>query len=234
MTFTEVVASVEDAKASYDSSMAMLLEGALLAVLVVWFFLRDWRATWISAIALPLSVIPTFAVMWWLGFSPNLLTLLALAVVIGILVDDAIVEVENVARHRAMGKPPLQAAIDATDEIGVAVIATSATLAAVFVPVAFMPGVTGKFFREFGWTAAAAVLFSLLVARLLTPMLAARFAEQAGEDLGFAAAPQFGQDALAALVAAPWRGNVRELQHVVKGAALRAGGAVFPAQATGL
>ena len=175
VVFTEVIASVEEAKASYDSSMAMLLEGAVLAVLVVWFFLRDWRATWISAIALPLSVIPTFAVMSWFGFSLNLLTLLALAVVIGILVDDAIVEVENVARHRAMGKPPLQAAIDATDEIGIAVIATSATLAAVFVPVAFMPGVTGKFFREFGWTAAAAVLFSLLVARLLTPMLAARF-----------------------------------------------------------
>jgi multidrug efflux pump subunit AcrB len=182
VTFTEVVASVEDAKASYDSSMAMLLEGALLAVVVVWFFLRDWRATWISAIALPLSVIPTFAVMWWLGFSLNLLTLLALAVVIGILVDDAIVEVENVARHRAMGKPPLQAAIDATDEIGIAVIATSATLAAVFVPVAFMPGVTGKFFREFGWTAAAAVLFSLLVARLLTPMLAARFMSHTPAD----------------------------------------------------
>ena len=182
VTFTEVVASVEDAKASYDSSMTMLLEGALLAVIVVWFFLRDWRATWISAIALPLSVIPTFAVMWWLGFSLNLLTLLALAVVIGILVDDAIVEVENVARHRAMGKPPLQAAIDATDEIGIAVIATSATLAAVFVPVAFMPGVTGKFFREFGWTAAAAVLFSLLVARLLTPMLAARFMSHTPKD----------------------------------------------------
>lgn len=175
MVFTEVDSSVEEAKASYNSSMIMLLEGALLAVLVVWFFLRDWRATWISAIALPLSVIPTFAVMHWFGFSLNLLSLLALAVVVGILVDDAIVEVENVARHRAMGKPPLQAAIDATDEIGIAVIATSATLVAVFVPVAFMPGVTGKFFREFGWTAAAAVLFSLLVARLLTPMLAARF-----------------------------------------------------------
>ncbi len=169
----EVASSVEEAKASYDSSIDMLWEGALLAVLVVWWFLRDWRATWISAIALPLSVIPTFAAMYWLHFSLNLLTLLALAVVIGILVDDAIVEVENVARHRAMGKTPMQAAIDASDEIGVAVIATSATLAAVFVPVAFMPGVVGKFFREFGWTAAAAVLFSLLVARLLTPMMAA-------------------------------------------------------------
>ncbi len=173
--FTEVASSVENAAASYQSSMTMLLEGALLAVIVVWLFLRDWRATWISALALPLSVIPTFGLMHLFGFSLNLLSLLALAVVVGILVDDAIVEVENVARHRAMGKSPMQAAIDAADEIGVAVIATSATLAAVFIPVAFMPGVTGKFFREFGWTAAGAVLFSLLVARLLTPMLAAYF-----------------------------------------------------------
>lgn len=173
LEFIEVASSVEQAQASYESSITMLWEGALLAVLVVWWFLRDWRATWISAVALPLSVIPTFAAMYWLGFSLNLLTLLALAVVIGILVDDAIVEVENVARHRAMGKTPMQAAIDASDEIGIAVIATSATLAAVFVPVAFISGITGKFFREFGWTAAAAVLFSLLVARLLTPMMAA-------------------------------------------------------------
>lgn len=171
--FVEVSSSVEEAKASFDSSMTMLWEGALLAVLVVWFFLRDWRSTWIAAIALPLSIIPTFAVIHLLGFSLNLLSLLALAVVIGVLVDDAIVEVENVARHRAMGKSPMDAAIDASNEIGTAVIATSATLAAVFVPVAFMPGITGKFFREFGWTAAAAVLFSLLVARLLTPMMAA-------------------------------------------------------------
>lgn len=175
LKFIEVASSVEESKASYDASMVMLAEGAILAVIVVFLFLRDWRATWISAIALPLSVIPTFAVMQWFGFSLNLLTLLALAVVIGILVDDAIVEVENTARHRAMGKSPMQAAIDASNEIGVAVIATSATLVAVFVPVAFLPGVTGKFFREFGWTAAAAVLFSLLVARLLTPMLAAAF-----------------------------------------------------------
>ena len=171
--FTEVASSVEEAKASFDSSMTMLWEGALLAVIVVWFFLRDWRATWISAIALPLSVIPTFGVMHLLDLSLNLLSLLAMAVVIGILVDDAIVEVENVARHRAMGKSPMDAAIDASNEIGTAVIATSATLAAVFVPVAFISGVTGKFFREFGWTASVAVLFSLLVARLLTPMMAA-------------------------------------------------------------
>ncbi len=173
--FVEVASSIEEAQGSYNSSMIMLLEGSLLAVLVVWIFLRDWRATWISAIALPLSVIPTFGAMYWFGFSLNLLSLLALAVVVGILVDDAIVEVENVSRHRAMGKSPVQAASDAADEIGIAVIATSASLAAVFVPVAFLSGVTGKFFREFGWTAASAVLFSLLVARLLTPMLAAYF-----------------------------------------------------------
>ncbi len=173
--FVEVASGVESAKESYDASVTMLIEGALLAVIVVWLFLRDWRATWISAIALPLSVVPTFAVMHLLGFSLNLLSLLAFAVVIGVLVDDAIVEIENIAQHRAMGKSPRQAAIDAADEIGIAVIATSATLAAVFVPVAFMPGEIGLYFREFGWTAAAAVLFSLLVARLLTPMLAARF-----------------------------------------------------------
>ncbi|KFN49185.1 efflux RND transporter permease subunit [Arenimonas composti] len=170
---TQVFSTVEEVHASYESSMTMLYEGALLAVLVVWFFLRDWRATWISAVALPLSIIPTFGVMWLFDFSLNMVTLLALAVVVGILVDDAIVEVENIDRHLAMGKAPKQAATDAADEIGLAVIATSATLAAVFVPVAFMPGVAGKFFLEFGWTAATAVLFSLLVARLLTPMMAA-------------------------------------------------------------
>ena len=173
LRFTEVQSTTPEAEASYDSSMMMLWEGALLATLVVWLFLRDWRATFISAIALPLSIIPTFAVMHWLGFSLNLVTLLALAVVVGILVDDAIVEVENIDRHLRMGKAPKQAALEAADEIGLAVIATSCTLAAVFIPVAFMPGIPGKFFKEFGWTAATAVLFSLLVARLITPMMAA-------------------------------------------------------------
>jgi len=171
--FQLVTSTVEEAQRSYDSSMTMLIEGALLAVLVVWLFLRDWRATWISSLALPLSILPTFAVMYLFNFSLNLITLLALSVVVGILVDDAIVEVENIVRHLRMGKPPMEAARDAADEIGVAVIATSLTLAAVFVPVAFMPGIAGKFFREFGWTAATAVMFSLMVARLLTPMMAA-------------------------------------------------------------
>ena len=162
-----------ETETSYHSSMEMLFEGAILALIVVYLFLRDWRATWVSAIALPLSIIPTFAVIYFLGFSLNMITLLALSVVVGILVDDAIVEIENIVRHLGMGKSPIEAARDAADEIGTAVIATSMTLAAVFVPVAFMPGIAGKFFREFGWTAATAVLFSLLVARLLTPMMAA-------------------------------------------------------------
>ncbi len=173
LSFQLVNSTVEEAERSYSSSMTMLYEGAALALLVVWLFLRDWRATWISAVALPLSMIPTFAVMYFFGFTLNIITLLALSVVVGILVDDAIVEIENIVRHLRMGKTPMQAAIDAADEIGTAVIATSLTLAAVFVPVAFMPGIAGKFFLEFGWTAATAVMFSLLVARLLTPMMAA-------------------------------------------------------------
>ena len=153
----------------------MLYEGALLAIVVVWFFLRDWRATLLSAVALPLSVIPTFLVMYFAGFSLNTVTLLSLSLVVGILVDDAIVEIENIARHLRMGKPPLQAALEAADEIGLAVIATTLTLVAVFLPTAFMGGIPGLIFRQFGITAAVAVLASLVVARLLTPMMAAYF-----------------------------------------------------------
>ncbi|MHC9083581.1 efflux RND transporter permease subunit [Luteimonas sp. RIT-PG2_3] len=180
--FRLVTTAIDETHRSYDSSMTMLYEGALLALLVVWAFLRDWRATWVSAMALPLSIIPTFAVMHLFGFTLNMITLLALSVVVGILVDDAIVEIENIVRHLRMGKPPLEAAREAAGEIGNAVIATSLTLAAVFVPVAFMPGIAGKFFREFGWTAATAVLFSLLVARLLTPMMAAYLLKPHGEE----------------------------------------------------
>ena len=159
---------------NYDGSMYLLYEGALLAVLVVWLFLRNARATFVAATALPLSVIPAFAVMHYVfGFSINVVTLLSLSLVVGILVDDAIVEIENIERHLAMGKTPLQAAREAADEIGLAVIATTFTLIAVFLPTAFMSGVAGKFFVQFGWTAAIAVFFSLVVARMLTPMMAA-------------------------------------------------------------
>ncbi|TGQ04852.1 MULTISPECIES: efflux RND transporter permease subunit [unclassified Mesorhizobium] len=158
---------------NYDGSMHMLYEGAILAVIVVWLFLRDWRATFLSAVALPLSVIPTFLVLYLSDFSLNTVTLLALSLVVGILVDDAIVEIENIARHMQMGKPPMEAALEAADEIGLAVIATTFTLVAVFLPTAFMSGIPGLVFRQFGVTAAVAVLASLLVARLLTPMMAA-------------------------------------------------------------
>jgi len=164
---------VKPVNEEYQGSLKLLYEGAILAVLVVWFFLRDWRATFISAIALPLSVIPAFIGMHYLGFSINVVTLLALSLVVGVLVDDAIVEVENIVRHLRMGKSPYQAAMEAADEIGLAVIATTFTLVAVFLPTAFMSGIAGKFFKQFGWTASFAVFASLVVARALTPMMAA-------------------------------------------------------------
>ncbi|WP_310461140.1 efflux RND transporter permease subunit [Sphaerotilus sp.] len=173
ITFTEAFNFVDPVQEGYDGSMLLLYEGAVLAVIVVWFFLRDWRATLVSAIALPLSVIPTFAAMYLLGFTVNVVTLLSLSLVVGILVDDAIVEIENIMRHLAMGKTPFEAAMEAADEIGMAVIATTFTLIAVFLPTAFMSGIPGKFFVQFGWTAAIAVFFSLVVARMLTPMMAA-------------------------------------------------------------
>jgi multidrug efflux pump subunit AcrB len=174
ITVTEAFNFVDPVQENYEGSMYLLYEGAILAVIVVWFFLRDWRATLVAATALPLSVIPAFAVMHYVfGFSVNVVTLLSLSLVVGILVDDAIVEIENIARHLRMGKTPLQAAMEAADEIGLAVIATTFTLIAVFLPTAFMSGVPGKFFVQFGWTAAIAVFFSLVVARMLTPMMAA-------------------------------------------------------------
>ncbi|HEX3140705.1 MAG TPA: efflux RND transporter permease subunit, partial [Rhizobacter sp.] len=173
ITITEAFNFVDPVIENYDGSMKLLYEGALLAVLVVWLFLRDGRATFVSAVALPLSAIPTFAVMYAMGFTVNVVTLLSLSLVVGILVDDAIVEIENITRHLRMGKTPYQAAMEAADEIGLAVIATTFTLIAVFLPTAFMGGVPGKFFVQFGWTAAIAVFFSLVVARMLTPMMAA-------------------------------------------------------------
>lgn len=173
VVFKQAIDNAQPVRENFDGSMELLYEGALLAVLVVWWFLRDWRATLVAAAALPLSVIPTFLGLTYFGYTLNTVTLLSLALVVGVLVDDAIVEIENISRHLRMGKTPMQAAMEAADEIGMAVIATTFALVAVFLPTAFMAGVPGLFFKQFGWTAVLAVLASLLVARLLTPMMAA-------------------------------------------------------------
>ena len=169
-------------KEQYRSSMLAMVEGAVLAVVVVFLFLRDWRATLISAMAIPLSAIPTFWFMDMMGFSLNSLSLLALSLVAGVLVDDAIVEIENIVRHMRMGKTAYQASIDAADEIGLAVVATTMSIVAVFLPVALMPGISGQFFIQFGMTVVFAVLMSLAVARMITPMIAAYFLSAQGEQ----------------------------------------------------
>jgi multidrug efflux pump subunit AcrB len=171
--FNEIYTEVDSIILQYESSIEMLWEGALLAVLVVFVFLRDWRATLISAVAIPLSAIPTFWFLDLMGFTLNFLSLLALSLVAGVLVDDAIVEIENIVRHMRMGKSAYQASIDAADEIGLAVLATTMAIVAVFLPVGLMPGISGQFFKNFGFTVVAAVLMSLAVARLITPLMAA-------------------------------------------------------------
>ena len=173
--FKDIISTVAYTEQAYQASIEALLFGAVLAVAVVFWFLRDMRATVISALAMPLSAIPTFAVMQALGFTLNGVSLLALSLVVGILVDDAIVEIENIVRHLRMGKKPYEAALEAADEIGLAVVATTMTIVVVFLPVSFMAGIPGQFFRQFGITVAVAVLFSLAVARLLTPLMAAYF-----------------------------------------------------------
>ncbi|MBR0553995.1 efflux RND transporter permease subunit [Stakelama marina] len=168
------------AEEQYHTAIDALIEGAVLAVIVVFLFLRDWRATLISALAIPLSAIPSFWFMELMGFTLNQMTLLALSLVAGVLVDDAIVEIENIVRHMRMGKSAYQASIDAADEIGVAVLATTMSIVAVFLPVGLMPGISGQFFKNFGLTVVAAVLMSLAVARLITPMIAAYFLKAKG------------------------------------------------------
>ena len=165
--------SVDFTVGNYDAAIETLFEGAILAVLIVFLFLRDLRATVIVALSLPLSIMPAFWAMDVLGFSLNLVSFLAITLSTGILVDDSIVEIENIVRHMRMGKPALQAASDAADEIGLAVIAISLTIIAIFAPASFMPGIAGQFFKQFGITVAVQVLFSLLAARFVTPMLAA-------------------------------------------------------------
>jgi multidrug efflux pump subunit AcrB len=178
--FIKLSTSTTYTRVQYESSMQALIEGAVLAVVVVLFFLRDWRATLISAVAIPLSAIPTFWFMDLLGFNLNFLSLLALALVAGVLVDDAIVEIENIVRHMRMGKTAYQASIDAADEIGLPVVATSFCIVAVFLPVGLMPGVSGQFFQNFGITVVIAVLMSLAVARMVTPLMAAYFLKAKG------------------------------------------------------
>ena len=178
--FITLFNSVDYTKGQYKSSMAAMIEGALLAIVVVFLFLRDWRATIISAIAIPLSAIPTFWFLDLMGFTLNTMSLLALGLVAGVLVDDAIVEIENIVRHMRMGKSAYQASIDAADEIGLAVVATTFSIVAVFLPVGLMPGVAGQYFQNFGLTVVASVLMSLAVARMITPMIAAYFLKADG------------------------------------------------------
>ncbi len=175
ITITKLISTVDETRASFAATLHVLIEGMLLAALVVFLFLRDWRATAIAAVAMPLSLVPTFTFMLWMGFSLNIVTLLALTLVIGILVDDAIVEVENIEKRIERGEPPYRAAFFGADEIGLAVVATTMTIVVVFVPVSFMGGMAGQYFREFGLTVAVSVLLSLLVARLVTPLMAAYF-----------------------------------------------------------
>ncbi len=178
--FVEINNNVQYTKAQYNTSMLALVEGAALAVLVVFLFLRDIRATAIAAIAIPLSVIPAFWFMDLMSINLNFLSLLALALVAGVLVDDAIVEIENIVRHMRMGKSAYQASIDAADEIGLAVVATTMAIVAVFLPVALMPGISGQFFKNFGYTVVLAVIMSLLVARMITPLATAYFLRSKG------------------------------------------------------
>ncbi|MFN7090285.1 MAG: efflux RND transporter permease subunit [Allorhizobium sp.] len=180
VTIEEAYNTIVPIEQNYESSMHMIYEGAIIAIFVVWLFLRDWRATLLAAVALPLSIIPTFFVMYLLDYTLNTITLLALSLVVGILVDDAIVEIENIERHLNMGKSPFEAAMEAADEIGLAVIATTFTLVAVFLPTAFMGGIPGIIFKQFGVTASVAVVASLVVARLITPMMAAYLMKATG------------------------------------------------------
>ena len=155
-----------------------LIVGGLLAILVIFFFMLDVRSTLISSIALPTSVIATFFVVWILGFSLNLMTMLAITLAIGLLIDDSVVVRENIFRHLEMGADPMTAARKGTSEIALAVFATTMTIVAVFLPVAFMDGIIGRFFRQFGLTLTAAVLVSLVVSFTLDPMMSARIAQK--------------------------------------------------------
>jgi hydrophobe/amphiphile efflux-1 (HAE1) family protein len=196
---------VEFIKGMYESSLMALLEGALLACAVVFLALRNWRATLIAAAAIPLSIIPTFAALELMGFTINMMTLIALALVAGVLVDDAIVEIENITRHIRMGRRPYDASMEAADEIGLAVVATSAAIISVFLPVGLMNSQTGQWFKEFGLTVAVATFFSLIVARLITPMMAAHFLKDKGHEEPPSDFVEIYRGALNFAITRPWK-----------------------------
>lgn len=173
LDFELIFTRADEIRDSYQASIDALVAGCVLTVIVVGLFLWDWRATLITAVALPLSIIPTFLVMKALDYTLNGMTLLALSLAVGNLVDDAICMIENIDQHLKMGKKPYHAAMDAAQEIGLAVLATTATIVAVFLPVAFMGGIPGQFFQPFGVTVAVSTMFSTLVATTMTPMLSA-------------------------------------------------------------
>ena len=178
--FTQIIDTVDETRLSYDATVHVLVEGMLLAAFVVFLFLRNWRATAIAAIAMPLSLIPTFSALQVFGFNLDVISLLSLTLVIGILVDDAIVEIENIEKRIERGETPYRASLIGADSIGLAVVATTATIVVVFTPVSFMGGIPGQYFKEFGLTVAVSVIFSLIVARLLTPLLSAYFLKPRG------------------------------------------------------
>jgi HAE1 family hydrophobic/amphiphilic exporter-1 len=171
VTMTVVADSSRSIRGSLTNVVRTLIEGAILAVFIVWLFLGSWRSTIITGLTLPISLLGTLAAIWTFGFSINMMTLLALALCIGLLIDDAIVVRENIVRHVAMGKHHRQAALDGTQEIGLAVLATTLVIVAVFLPVAFMGGIIGRFFYQFGVTVSTAVLLSMFVSFTLDPML---------------------------------------------------------------
>ncbi len=191
LEITKIFSITDDTRANFHATEAVLIEGMILAALVVFLFLRDWRATLIAATAMPLSLIPTFFVISLLGFSLNVVTLLALTLVIGILVDDAIVEIENIQKRTLTGQTPFRAALEGADAIGLAVVACTAAIAVVFLPVSFMPGIPGQFFIEFGITVAVAVLFSLAIARFVTPLMCAYFMKTPKHTLDVRKLPAF-------------------------------------------
>ena len=191
LKITKIFSITDDTKANFHATQDVLIEGMILAAIVVFLFLRDWRATVIAALAMPLSLIPTFWVISWFGFSLNVVTLLALTLVIGILVDDAIVEIENIQKRTLAGYTPFRAAMEGADAIGLAVLATTAAIVVVFLPTSFMGGMPGQFFIEFGITVAVAVVFSLLVARFVSPLMAAYFLKPSKAHLDARKLPGF-------------------------------------------